>query len=1134
MADKHVIDVIFGWTVMVLVIFILQGCEKKVAIEYKDDSAFDIDARFTLMPSATTSVTFSNFADSFKEDYNYNIFRYEYLYNGGGVAAGDVNGDSLPDLYFTATFAPNKLYLNLGDFKFLDVTAISGVEAGVGFKTGTTMADINGDGKLDIYSCRTGKDDDGKKTDHVYINTGNKIENGVAVPVFEDQAKQLGLADNSNTNHVCFFDFDRDGDLDLFQLNHRVDFETSTNFRLEQGEDGSIRRITSPSTPFESNKLYRNDNGRFIDITTNAGMVSSAYGLSVTPADLNQDGWTDLYLGIDYIEPDMVYINNKDGTFTDRNKEYLKHSSLNSMGSDIADINNDGLDDIMVLDMKPEDPLRYKTLINGMQYDRYNLLVQNGYGRQVGRNILQLNNGNNTFSEIGQFAGVATTDWSWGSLIADFDNDGWKDIYVANGYRRDVANLDYLNYIRDSLHQTGGLTAKRFPDINDILDYVPEKKISNYLFINNKKLGFDNATKRAGVDQLSYSNGSAYADLDRDGDLDLIVNNLIEPAFIYRNDVTGKNWLQIKVEEKGGNSNGLGVVADIFVGNDRQHQTQITNKGFFSSSEPVLHFGLGEIRQIDSILLKWTDGTSEIMRNVDTNQRIIWKRGSGQKYTYPSSPKQDNWFTDNGVVPGWKHQENAFVDFKRERLLPYMLSFEGPCLSTGDVNGDQLEDIFVGNGSGFPAALFIQTKQNNFLQLGNEVFQADAAHEDCGSVLEDLDADGDLDLVVISGGSSFNLNDPAYMTRHYVNDGKGIYTRSNQFPIIRTNAGAILAFDYDNDQDKDLFIAGRATPGGFPAPPKSYLLRNDKGKFLDVTQEVFRAFDALGMITDLESGDLDGDGRAELIVCGDWMPIQVFSFDGSIFQDQTDAFGLTALTGWWKSVEVDDLDGDGDLDIVAGNMGLNHRMATSELYPVTLISNDFDDNGSQDPVLSFFYEGKLYPYASRDALIGQVPMLKKKYVRYTPYASAPIEEIFTKEKLKGSKKLTANTFKTVCLMNSGKAFSVRELPYQTQFSPVFDIVVKDVNGDGRKDILMAGNFLYSETETGEMDAGIGTLLIQMTDGSFQYVPNREHGFWASYEVRELKAIEFSNGQSAILTGNNQGPIQVHTLTRNEN
>jgi hypothetical protein len=1124
------------WNLLVLFVCILQACQKPVEAPAgepgpqasKISSQSEVKARFTLMAPEETGVTFSN---KFKEDYNYNIFIYEYMYNGGGVAAGDVNGDSLPDLYFSATFAPNRLYLNLGHFKFMDVTDRAGVAAPTGFKTGTLMADINGDGKLDIYSCRTSKSDNGQKTDHVFINQGNKMENGIAIPFFEDQSKKLGLEDNSNTDHACFFDYDRDGDLDLFLVNHRTDFKEVANLRLEQGEDGVIRRIKYTPTSFESNKLYRNDGQRFTEVTRKAGLESSAFGLSATAADLNQDGWMDLYVANDYVEPDRVYINNHDGTFTDKYFQYLKHSSQSSMGSDIADINNDGLDDIIVLDMKPEDPIRYKVLINLMQYERYHLLDDYGYGRQVGRNVLQLNNGNNTFSEIGQFAGLAATDWSWGSLIADLDNDGWKDVYIANGYRRDVTNYDYLTFVRDSIERSGGLTPRRFPDINTVLNLVPEQKIQNYLYINNRNLSFTNATAASGMNKVSFSNGSAYADLDRDGDLDLIVNNVEDPAFIYRNDVEGNHWLQIDVQLAKGNTDGIGTSVNLYAGKTYQHEMLITNKGFFSSSEPILQFGLGDATLIDSIILQWPDGGREIMKSVSPDQRITWKHGTGLTYKNRTPQKHETLFTNASVIPGWKHQENVFVDFKREKLIPYMLSAEGPCIATGDVNGDKLDDFYAGNGSGFPKALYIQTKEKSFVRAVIPAFVNDSIYEDCGAILKDMDGDGDNDLVVISGGSSFKVNDLTYMTRYYVNDGKGSFSRSADFPLIRTNAGAMLAIDYDQDQDYDLVIAGRSTPGRFPEPPRSYLLNNNQGKFKEVTHEVIPELENLGMITDIESGDLDGDKKSELVFAGEWIPLTVFSYDGKSFKNSTATFGLEKSSGWWKSITLADMDQDGDLDLWAGNIGLNSRLSTSEQQPVTLITKDFDGNGSLDPVLCYYYQNQLYPFAGKDLLIGQIPKLKKKFVRYTAYASATINEIFSQAELEGSTQMTVNTFETKYFVNDNKKFVSHSLPYQVQLAPVFDMVVFDFNEDGRQDVLMAGNFLYSETETGEMDAGNGTLLLQNEDGSFRYIPNTEHGFWAQDEVRDLKIISLANGKTAILTGNNKGPLQLHTISK---
>jgi hypothetical protein len=1103
------------------------GCKKtSESEEVKEETHPPVDARFTLMPAEQTGIAFSN---ALSENFDYNIYTYEYLYNGCGVAAGDVNGDGLPDLYFSSAFSPNKLYLNLGAFKFADVTEAAGVAAPEGYKTGVAMADVNGDGLMDLYSCRTSKHDDGKKTDHLFINKGNRDINGMKVPVFEDLSKQMGLDDNSNTNHACFFDMDRDGDLDLFLLNHRIGFEDATKIKVTQNEDGSFTRITTPETPFESNRLYKNENGKFTDITAKAAMINSAFGLSVTAADINQDGWMDLYVANDYIEPDYVYINNKNGTFTDRYFEYIRHSSQNSMGADIADINNDGMPDIMVLDMKAEDPIRYKELAHVMQLDRYNLLVQYGYGRQNGRNMLQINTGNNSFTDIAQYGGVANTDWSWAPLLVDFNNDGWRDIYITNGYRKDVTNLDYMNFFRDSIERSGGLTPQRFPDINEFLKYIPSKKLSNYFFVNSTSLSFINAGKQAGMDHPSFSNGAAYADLDLDGDMDIIVNNIDDNAFIYRNDIQGKNWLQVSVKGERGNSYGIGTAVDIYTKGKHQYGLLTTNKGFLSTSEPIIHFGLGEDSGIDTLVVRWPDGSYEMLNNIKSNQRLTLQKGQGKPFTPVTSTTSKSLFKPVANAISWKHSEDGFNDLKREKLMPYMMSAEGPCISVGDINGDQLEDIFAGNGTGFAASLFTQTVNGKFIKADIPSFVNDSVYEDCGSVMEDFDQDGDLDLMVISGGNAFNPNDLEYLTRYYVNQGKSGLQRVAQFPIIRSNAGAIALVDPDGDGFKDVIIGGRCIPGSFPKAPKSYYLKNNKGQFQDATANSFPALDGLGMITDIEAADINGDGKSEIIIAGDWMPLTVFSFDGKQWENKTKAFGLEKTDGWWKDVHIDDIDGDGDMDMLAGNIGLNHRMKTSPEYPITLVYNDFDGNGSIDPITCYYHQGKMYPFAGRDAIISQIPRLKKKFLRYSPYASASIDDIFDRDELKESEYLYTYTFQTTYFKNEGGRFVVAALPYQVQLSPVFDMLVKDFNGDGKKDILMAGNFLYAEPETGEMDAGNGTLLFQQADGSFKFIPNSAHGFWAMNEVRELNFIKLADGREGILTGNNRGPMQLHVI-----
>ena len=1090
--------------------------------------AQNIKARFTIMTPEMTGIKYSN---RFKEDYNYNIFTYEYMYNGCGVAVGDVNGDTWPDLYFSTAFGPNRLFLNLGNFRFLDVTKMAGVPALEGFKTGVTMADVNGDGRLDIYSCRTSKTDDGMKTNHLFINMGNRPGNGIDVPYFEDQAKQLGLDDNSDSNHASFFDFDKDGDLDLFLLNHRIGFSGAAKLRISQNEDGTTTRRTHPETPFESNRFYRNDNGKFVDITAKAGLVNSAFGLSATPVDINKDGWLDIYVANDFIEPDAIYINNKNGTFTDHFFEYFRHMCQSSMGSDVADINNDGLDDVMVVDMKPEDPIRYKELNNVFAYDRYNLLVQYGYGRQPGRNMLQLNTGNNQFVEIAQYAGVATTDWSWTPLIADFDNDGWKDIFVSNGYRRDVTDLDYTNYYRDSIKRTGGINPKRYPNIYDVLKNVPEKPVNNYLFINSHELSFIDATEAAGIDIPSFSNGAAYADLDKDGDLDLIVHNIDDPVFLFRNDITNQNWFQVEPKATKENPIVTGAVVEIIADGAYQYQTLLCSKGFLSTSEQLLHFGLAEAKVLDTVIISWPNGGQEIMTKVPANQRILWKKGDGKPYTSKQKPSPVPMFAKMSNPLKWMHQENEFVDFKREKLVPYMLSAEGPCLAVGDMNGDQLDDIYTGNGAGYPGALFTQQPDGSFKELSQPVFTNEAAYEDCGSVIEDIDKDGDNDLLVISGGNAEYPNSELYRTRLYLNDGKGGLTRENSFPDIRSNAGAVLDFDYDGDGDKDFLIAGRSEPGRYPTPPKSYLLRNDLGKFSDVTAQVFPALNDLGMIADLESGDIDKDGKPEVVLVGEFLPVTVFSFDGKSFQKKTEEYGFAKTEGWWKSVNLDDIDGDGDLDIVAGNLGLNHRMEATVDEPITLITKDYDKNGSLDPILCYYYQHKLYPFAGRDAIISQIPVLKKKFLRYKTYANATIQDVFSEADLKASTYQYARTFETTYFRNDKNKFTAVALPYHVQLHPVFDMLTFDANGDGRKDLLLAGNYLYAEPETGEIDAGNGTLLLQNSDGSFTFSNNRDHGLWITGEVRELEMLKTAKGKEAIVTGNNRGPIEIHLINR---
>ncbi len=1104
-----------------MLVLLFPGCKQAAGPAAENDQR-PVKARFTLLKPAETGVAFVNelFEDSIS-----NIFSDEYLYNGSGVAIGDVNGDSLPDIYFVSNKYANKLYINLGGMRFADVTDQAGVAAASGFKTGVTMADINGDGRLDIYVCRTSKVDNNEKSDFVFIHQGNTTEDGHQVPVYKEMGASMGLADNANTNQASFFDFDKDGDLDLFLVNHRNDFKEAATLRIMQLEDGSRVRLVSPITPYESNRLFRNDKGHFTDITKSAGVESSAFGLSASIGDFNQDGWLDVFVANDYIEPDYLYINNHDGTFTDHYYTAFRHSTHSSMGSDFADINNDGLQDLMVLDMKPEDPARYKLLQNIMTYDRYNILVLYNYGRQVARNVLQLNNGNGTYSDIGQFAGVATTDWSWSVLLADFDNDGWKDIYITNGYRKEVTNMDYINFA-DSLSRLNASTGQGKLKDMDRLKLLTEKKLRNYLLTNDHQYGFYNASEQSGLGQETFSNGSAYADLDLDGDLDLVVANFVDSAFIYRNDLKGQHWLQIEVRGKNNTLQPIGSYAEVFAGKLYQVESVAVNRGFLSSSSPILHFGLDSLTTVDSVILHWPDGSAEIIRNLPADRRITWAPSSHEKYPNRPSPAAPALFSGKRLLADWVQEENEYLDIKHERLLPYFLSREGPCVAVGDVNGDQLQDVFAGNGRGFSGALFVQDQKGGFTRTAQPALDNDAIFEDCGSVMTDVDGDKDLDLVVVSGGADLPANDNGYLSRLYKNDGKGNFARDNRFPVLRTNAGAVLAVDYDGDQDPDLVVTGRSTPGAFPAIPRSYLLRNDHGFFVDVTNEVFPELSGMGMVSDAVSGDLDADGNPEILFAGEWMTIRVFSIRQGKFTEITEAVGLTGLEGWWKSLTLSDYDGDGDLDLMAGNMGTNNRLRPTAQQPITLIANDFDGNGSTDPIMTFYYEGKEYPFATKDNLIGQIPILKKKYVYYSAYADQTVRDIFTAAQLKKSTYLYTKTLATMVFRNDQGHFQSIPLPVQAQWSPVFSMLVDDFNGDGRKDLLMAGNFNFAETETSEMDAGCGVLLLQNDKHEFEYVPNRLHGFWAQGEVREVRELVLAGGKTAILTANNAGPLEL--------
>ncbi len=1070
---------------------------------------------FKLIPPAQSGINFTNLI---KEDYVYNIMNFEYLYNGGGVAVGDINNDGLPDLYFTGTFVPNKLYLNKGGLQFEDITQSAGVAAADGFKTGVTMADVNNDGWLDIYVCRTSKEDDGKKNNLLFINNQNNT--------FTESAGQMGLSDNSNSNHGNFFDYDLDGDLDLYLLNHRLNFKDATRLRLRQQDDGKIIRLTHPMGEFESDRLYRNDGGKFVDVSKQAGIDNSAFGLSATISDINNDGFPDVYVANDYIEPDYVYINNRKGGFTDQYNKYIRHSSQNTMGADLADFNNDGLLDVITLDMIAEDPYRYKQLMTIMQLKRYETLLKYGYGHQVARNVLQMNNGNGSFSEVGQIAGISNTDWSWGALFADFDNDGLKDIYITNGYKRDVTDLDYMTYTRDSIEKTGGLNQKRFPDLEEFLNIIPSTKLSNYIYKNKNGLEFENVTQTWGLDQPSFSNGAAYADLDADGDLDLIANNITDPAFIYENKSGGNNYLQIKLDGPEKNKFGIGTKITLHTDDDAlQYLEMTTNRGFFSSSEGLMQFGLGDKKAAQRIEVVWPDGRTQIVENVPANQRLTLKHSDASKGSIPVPPMATALFkesaTDLGIT--YAHTESEFQDFNREALLPHMYSRQGPSLAVGDVNGDGLEDFYVGGAAKSAGQIYIQTSGSKFKALDAPAIQDDKESEDLGATFFDADGDEDLDLFVVSGGNEYPVNSPGYKDRLYINDGKGNFSKKEHGGLA-TSGACVSAHDFDADGDMDIFVGGRVTPGSYPVIPKSYILRNDGGNFVRATNEVLPEFEKSGMVTDIIWADVDKDGKEEMLVAGEWMPIRVYKAGAKM--EAVNSAGLNDHSGWWNCLLAEDFDGDGDIDIVAGNLGANTRIKASKDAPLSIYAKDYDSNGQIDPIMAFQHNGQTYPFAGRDDMIKQIAKVKKKFPRYYQYAHSTMEQIFSKEEIASAQKLEANQMLTSYFENTGDGnFRQKALPAMAQVAPCHSAVANDFNGDSKMDLLLVGNDHGADVESGIYDASNGTLLIGDGKGGFTFSPNRENGLWATKEARDIAAVKLANGKQLYLVGNNNGLLQ---------
>ncbi|MGI8496746.1 MAG: VCBS repeat-containing protein [Gemmatimonadaceae bacterium] len=1082
---------------------------------------------FTALPSTYTGVRFEN---RLTETRDLNVFTYRHFYNGGGVALGDLTGDGLPEIVLTSSQGETKLYLNEGKFRFSDITEESGIRGALGWATGVTIADVNGDGKLDIYICYAGLVEPARRANRLYINHG---VNAHGVPTFTEEAAKYGLADTGYGTQAVFFDYDRDGDLDLFLVNNSPRAVSSFG----------LRNVRNVRDSVGGSHLFRNDGGHFVDVSREAGIYGSeiSFGLGVTVADVNRDGWPDIYVANDFFERDYLYINRRDGTFSEALDRQAPYTSEFSMGVDIADIDNDGWPDIYTADMLPEDEYRLKTTASFDGWDIYQAKVRNGYHHQFMRNMLQLNNGNGTFSDVGQLAGVARTDWSWSALIVDLDLDGWKDIFVTNGIAKDLTSQDYVAFLANSATMAEAAASRRV-DFMKLTGAMGSTKLANYAFRNRGTLAFSNESKAWGLDTPSFSSGAAYGDLDGDGAPDLVVNNVNQEAFIYRNDARAQlpnnRYLQVRLAGEARNPFGIGARVTLRAGGRTLMQELQPTRGFQSSVDYVLTFGLGESATVDSVTVGWPDGRVSSLTQVVANQRLVVKESEAPASPAPVRAKAvATLLTDvtDSVGLEYAHKENDFVDFDRERLIPKMLSTEGPLMGVGDVNGDGLDDMFIGGAKEQPGQLLIQQRDGKFLRSNPGLFEQDAVSEDIGAVFFDANGDGSLDLYVVSGGNEFSDMAPALQDRLYLNDGRGNFRKAaGSLPLENISGSRVTAADYDGDGDIDLFVGGRSVPGRYGVDPQSMLLQNDgRGHFTDVTARLAPELVHVGMVTDAQWRDVDGDGRLDLVVVGEWMPITIFRNMGGGKLKRIAVPGLERSNGWWNRVIAGDFTGHGRTDFIVGNLGLNTRFRATETEPMTMYLKDFDGNGFAEQIVACYNQGRSYPLALRDDLIRALPYLKSRYLNYKDYGNQAVTDVFTPAEHKDATRKEAHTLATALAQNNGDGtFTLVPLPLEAQIAPVYGILATDVDGDGKQDLLLAGNFDGVKPEIGRMSASFGLLLQGNGKGKFTPVRAAQSGFVVPGQARDIQRLRTSKGSLYVVTRNNDRPLLFRNGPRN--